>query len=243
MLVTTAMVAGRRRKRAVALVGLHHHPVAGAQPRVGAVGVDDAAVDHGRIEAARPPARRRSATVVVVLPCVPPTAIDHLQPHQLGQHLGAAHHRHAGARARPAPRDCPSSPPTRRPRPGRRRGCRRAWPIATGMPMSRSRRDVGAVGDVAALHLVAEIVQHLGDAATCRCRRCRRNGSVRYRAAAPSCGASRRRKGAAGRARRPGRQAARRRRAGPPRARRRPCGQPLRRRRAGPPDARPASRR
>ena len=33
------------------------------------------------------------------------------------------------------------------------------------MPSSTSRRDIGAVGEVAALHPVAEIVQHLGDAA------------------------------------------------------------------------------
>jgi hypothetical protein len=37
--------------------------------------------------------------VVVVLPWVPPMATVQLQAHQLGQHLGAAHHRHAaGAR-------------------------------------------------------------------------------------------------------------------------------------------------
>ena len=36
---------------AVALVGLDHHPVARAEPGVGAIGVDDAAVDDGRIEA------------------------------------------------------------------------------------------------------------------------------------------------------------------------------------------------
>src|SRR6266700_288822 len=33
---------------AVAFVGLHHHPVACAEPRIGAIGIDDAAVDHGR---------------------------------------------------------------------------------------------------------------------------------------------------------------------------------------------------
>jgi hypothetical protein len=38
---------------AVALVRLDHHPVGAAEPRVGAVGVDDAAVDHGRVDAAR----------------------------------------------------------------------------------------------------------------------------------------------------------------------------------------------
>ena len=37
---------------AVGLVRLHHHPVAAAEPRIGAVGLDDAAVDHGRIEIA-----------------------------------------------------------------------------------------------------------------------------------------------------------------------------------------------
>ena len=46
---------------AVALVGLDHHPVAGAEPRVGAVGVDDAAVDDGRVEAAGVEQRRRPA--------------------------------------------------------------------------------------------------------------------------------------------------------------------------------------
>ena len=37
---------------AVGLVGLDHHPVAGAEPGIGAVGVDDAAIDDRRIEAA-----------------------------------------------------------------------------------------------------------------------------------------------------------------------------------------------
>ncbi len=45
---------GDRRRQpgegAVALVRLDRHPVAGAQPGVGAIGVDDAAVDHGRVE-------------------------------------------------------------------------------------------------------------------------------------------------------------------------------------------------
>ncbi len=39
-------------KGAVGFISLDHHPVAGAQPGVGTVGVDDAAIDHGRIEAA-----------------------------------------------------------------------------------------------------------------------------------------------------------------------------------------------
>ena len=58
---------------AVGLVGLDHHPVAGAEPRVGAVGVDDAAVDHGRIELAGVE-QVATSEVVVVLPWVPAIA-------------------------------------------------------------------------------------------------------------------------------------------------------------------------
>ena len=61
---------------AVGLVRLDHHPVARAEPRVGAVGVDDAAIDDGRD-------RNRSSSVatievVVVLPCVPAIATQRL---------------------------------------------------------------------------------------------------------------------------------------------------------------------
>ena len=49
MLVTTAIRPGVE-EGAVAFVGLDHHPVAGPEPRVGPVGVDDAAVDDRRIE-------------------------------------------------------------------------------------------------------------------------------------------------------------------------------------------------
>ena len=62
-LVTTAMVAGKRRKRAVALVRLDHHPLARAEPRVAAVSVHDAAVDDGRVQMRRrSPARTRPWT-------------------------------------------------------------------------------------------------------------------------------------------------------------------------------------
>ena len=112
-----------------------------------------------------PPASSMAATidVVVVLPCVPPTAIDHLsrisspsisarrttgtQARARRQHLGIvlldrARHDHdlgvgdiVGAMA---DRDLDAE-------------------------LGQAAR-VGALGDVAALHLVAEIVQHLGDA-------------------------------------------------------------------------------
>ena len=85
-------------KRAVALVGFHHHPLAGAQPRIGAVGIDDAAIDHGRIEIAGIEQGRdhRGGRGLAV------GARDRnaaFEPHQFGQHFGAAHHRNAlGAR-------------------------------------------------------------------------------------------------------------------------------------------------
>ena len=98
-------VGGQLQEGAVAFVGLDHHPVALAEPRVGAVGVDDAAVDHGRIEPAGVQQRgdQRGGGGLAV------RAGDgdgELQPHQFGQHLGAAHHRQALARARRPARDC-----------------------------------------------------------------------------------------------------------------------------------------
>ena len=79
---------------AVALVGFHHHPLAGAEPRVGAVGVDDAAVDDGGIEIAGVEQRRdhgggRGLAVGAG------DGDAAFQPHQFREHLGAAHHRNA----------------------------------------------------------------------------------------------------------------------------------------------------
>ena len=79
---------------AVALVGLDHHPVGASEPGVGAVGVDDPAVDHGRIDPAGVEHRRdhRGGGRLAV------GAGDRdgrLQAHQLGQHLGPADHRDA----------------------------------------------------------------------------------------------------------------------------------------------------
>ena len=91
-------VGRQLQERAVGFVGLHHHPVAGAQPRIGAVGVDDAAIDHGRVEAAGIEQRgdQRGGRGLAVGAGDGDAAF---QPHQLGQHLGAPHHRQAlGAR-------------------------------------------------------------------------------------------------------------------------------------------------
>ena len=98
-------VGGQLQERAVALVGLDHHPVAGAEPGIGAIGVDDAAIDHGRIEPGGVEQRRdqRGRRGLAV------GAGDRdalLEPHQLGQHLGAADDGNAPrARRRRAP-DC-----------------------------------------------------------------------------------------------------------------------------------------
>src|SRR3546814_7848738 len=42
--------AVQAQETAVAFIGFHHHPVAGAKPGVGAVAVDDPAIDAGRSE-------------------------------------------------------------------------------------------------------------------------------------------------------------------------------------------------
>ena len=139
MLVTTAITAGSRRKRAVAFVGLHHHPVAGAEPRVGAVGVDDAAVDHGGIEMRRPPAPRRPgwwwwscracrrSRSTISAASARPASRRAAPP-------GSA------ARARSPLPDCPvftaddTTTTCALPR------LAASWPMATGMPASRRRR-------------------------------------------------------------------------------------------------------
>jgi hypothetical protein len=64
---------GQAVEGAVALVGLDHHPFALPHPRVGAVGVDDAAIDHRRVDAAGS-SSAATIVVVVVLPWVPATA-------------------------------------------------------------------------------------------------------------------------------------------------------------------------
>ena len=87
-------VGGQFQERAVALVGLDDHPVAAAALGVGAIGVDDAAVDDGRIEAGGVEqggdqrGRRRLAMGAGDRDAL-------LEPHQFGEHFGAAHDRHA----------------------------------------------------------------------------------------------------------------------------------------------------
>ena len=87
-------VGRKLEKRAVAFVGLDHHPVPGPEPRVGAIGVDDAAVDDRRVESGRLEQRRheRGGRRLAV------SAGDRdalLESHQLGEHFGAANDRNA----------------------------------------------------------------------------------------------------------------------------------------------------
>ena len=77
-------------KGAVAFVGLDHHPVAAAEPGVGAIGVDDAAIDDGRVEPAGvEQGRDHRGRGGLAMGAGDGDAL--LEPHQLGQHFGAAH--------------------------------------------------------------------------------------------------------------------------------------------------------
>ena len=164
MLVTIATVAGSRRKLPSLSSASTTIQSPWPEPGVGAIGVDDAAVDHGRVEPGgfeqgRDHRGRRGLAV---------RAGDRdrpLQPHQLGQHLGAAHHRQAragraatsGLSGLTAEEITTTSAPCRdSPRHGRSRpGCRarrsrsQLAPSARSLPCTR----------------IAEIVQDLGDAA------------------------------------------------------------------------------
>ena len=123
---------------AVGLVGLDHHPVAGAEPRIGAVGVDDAAVDDGRIEAAGIEQRgdQRGGRGLAVRAGDRDAA---LQPHQLGQHLGAAHDRQALARARPTSSGLSRLIAVETTTTSASPRFAAAWPMAIVAPLSRRR--------------------------------------------------------------------------------------------------------
>ena len=81
---------GKLEEGAVAFVGFDDHPIAGAEPRIGAVGVDDAAIDDGRIEFAGfekgGDERCRGG-----LAMRPGDGDALLQAHELGEHFRAAH--------------------------------------------------------------------------------------------------------------------------------------------------------
>ena len=170
---------------AVALVGLDHHPVAVAEPGVGAVALMmPPLITVGSI----PPASSSAAIieVVVVLPCVPATATVRLQPHQLGQHLGAADHRDAALVAPPRPRDCPLD----RGRDHHHRGLAEIVGVVADRDLDARARAAPRRHSLRRRPSPAPCSRGCASprrCPTCRCRRCRRNGSCRYRCRRPSC--------------------------------------------------------
>src|SRR4029434_9955794 len=83
-------VRGQLQKRAVGFIGLDNHPIAGAQPCIGAVRIDEAAVYHRWVETAsiEQGRNKRSRGCFAMGAGYRHTAF---QPHQFRQHLGAPH--------------------------------------------------------------------------------------------------------------------------------------------------------
>ena len=145
----------------VGLIGLDHHPLALALARVRAVAVDDPAVDHGRIDPAgveqRGDHRGRRRLAV--------GAGDRdagLEAHQFGEHFGAAHHRNPALQREI---DLGIAALDR----GRGHDDRGVAEILRAMTdrdvdpfVAQALHDI-AVGDVGALHDIAEVLHHLGD--------------------------------------------------------------------------------
>ena len=149
-------------ERAVAFVRLDHHPFAGPKPGVGSVGVDDAAVDHRRIEPGGVQQRRHErGGGGLAMRAGDGHAL--LEPHQLGEHLGAADDRNA---PRPRGRDLGIVALHRR------RDDNHGSRAEIGLVMADEHRrallaqalDIGVVAQVRTLDLMAEIEQHFGDA-------------------------------------------------------------------------------
>jgi hypothetical protein len=150
-------------ERRVALVGLRHQVLAGAEPRVGARALEPAADHEGRVLAALGEDRRRQAGGGGLA-----VRAGHgdgvAEAHQLTEHLGARHHGNALAQ--------------RRHHLGVVVGHRARGDHDVGVAdvlRGVTEHDPGAeprqaLGDgvrfeVAALHLVTQVEQHLGDAA------------------------------------------------------------------------------
>ncbi len=150
------------REGAVAFVGLHHHPLALAHARIGAVGVDDAAIDDGGVLAAGVEQSRdhRGGGGFAV------RAADRdgpFQPHDLGQHFRAPHDGHA-ARARGIGFRIAVLDGGRNHHHAR---MRRVLGLVADEDLHALRAQplgVGAFLGVGARHLVAEVLHHRGNA-------------------------------------------------------------------------------
>ena len=156
-------VGGKLDEGAVGFIRLHHHPVALAEARIGAIGVDDAAVDDGGIEVAgiEQCGDQRGGRGLAVR-----AAHGHagLEAHQLGQHLGAAHDGQVAVARFDQFRIVVLH------RGGDDDDLRIAEVLRLVADMHvdaalAQAGDVVVVGEVGALHLVAQRRHHLGDAA------------------------------------------------------------------------------
>ena len=155
-------VGRQLQKGAVALVGLDHHPVAGAEPRVGSVGVDDAPVDDGRVEPGGVEQRRHErGRRGLAMRAGDRDAL--LEAHELGQHLGAADDRNSsragcGQLRIVAPDRARDDDDRRRAQIGRIVADEHFCAVLA------QALDVGVVARVRALHGVPEVDEDLGDA-------------------------------------------------------------------------------
>ena len=150
-------------KGAVRFVGLHHHPVACAHARIGAIGVDDAAIDDGRIETARVEKRRHHRGGRGL--AMGATDGDRLaKTHQLGQHLGAPHDRQETL-ARGGKLGIAALDRGRDDNDFRRAEIGRVMTDGDIDALFPQPGDIGILGLIGPLDRIAEIDEHFGDAA------------------------------------------------------------------------------
>ena len=83
---------GKAQKTAVGLIGFHHHPFSGAKPRIGAVDIDNPAIDDRRIKATALQKRSHHCCGGSFAMCSG-NRDRTLQPHQFGKHFGTPHNR------------------------------------------------------------------------------------------------------------------------------------------------------
>ena len=150
-------------ERTVGLIRLDHHPLALAKPRIGAIGVDDAAIDDSRVESYLVENCRHHRSRCRLAMCTGNRDAA-LEAHQLGEHFRATHDRKESR---------PRFYQLRVFRPDRRRHDDHLRILEIPGLLADENLDakglqplhIGAVGKIASLHLVAEIVHHFGDTA------------------------------------------------------------------------------
>ena len=102
--------------------------------------------------------------VVVVLPWVPPIGDVPLEAHDLGQHLGAAHDRHAALTRAASTSGLPSLMADEITTTPALAELSALWPMTIMNALGAQPLDIGAVLGVGAGDFVAEVLHHGGDA-------------------------------------------------------------------------------